>query len=117
MPPLLLIPADDALRAFYERPATAATCPVRFKETPGAFDFGTGDSLRDRAMILPLKPWPQRPEALECRYAGAPADACPDAMNAFAHSDTAVTDELADECPERALTDKRHEKPVAAVHR
>lgn len=104
---LLLIPADDALRAFYERLGYRGDLPVRFKETPGAFDFGTGDPLRDRAMILPLKPWPQLPEALECRYAGAPADACPDAMNAFAHSDTAVAGELADECPE---------KTPAAIH-
>lgn len=50
---LVLIPDGEELRRFYGRLGYGNDQPVEFS-APDGFDFGTGDTLRDRAMILPL---------------------------------------------------------------
>ena len=51
---LVLIPDGEGLREFYARLGYEGDLPVEFS-APDGFDFGTGESLRDRAMILPLR--------------------------------------------------------------
>ena len=51
---LVLIPADDGLRAFYSHFGFVGDAKVVF-DTPHGFDFGTGDSDDDRLCWLPLK--------------------------------------------------------------
>lgn len=51
---LVLIPADDGLRAFYSHFGFVGDAKVAF-DAPHGFDFGTGDSDDDRLCWLPLK--------------------------------------------------------------
>lgn len=51
---LVLVPDGVGLREFYARLGYGDDLPVEFSET-GGFDFGTGDPLRDRAMIRILR--------------------------------------------------------------
>lgn len=51
---LVLIPDGNGLPAFYKRLGYRGDVPVEFS-IPDEYDFGTGDPLRDRAMILPLR--------------------------------------------------------------
>jgi len=48
-----LIPSGPAVREWYAGMGFSGDCPVEFK-TEDKFDFGTGDQVMDRAMILPL---------------------------------------------------------------
>lgn len=50
---VVLIPGSEELRHFYARLGFAGELPVRLHTSDG-FDFGTGDTARDRAMVLPL---------------------------------------------------------------
>lgn len=72
---LILIPADDDLRRFYERFGFRGACPVRFS-LPDDFDFGSGSPERDLAAILPLREGIREPASLCCtREMQAPAAA------------------------------------------
>ncbi len=50
---LVTIPADEGLRLFYSRLGFAGEYHVTF-DSPGDFDFGIGESGKDKLMILPL---------------------------------------------------------------
>ncbi len=60
---MTLIPDDDALRRWYARIGFVGAIPVTFSSHDG-YDFGTGDSTRDCAMMLPLVPTYRIPEVL-----------------------------------------------------
>ena len=64
MKALILIPADDQVRAFYARHGFSGEVPVRLLAT-NDFDFGTGTPERDRAMVLPLSAEFSTPTELE----------------------------------------------------
>lgn len=74
---LVLIPDGEELRGFYARLGYSGDLPVTFA-VPDGFDFGTGDPLRDRAMVLPLTDTGRRPtEALRLVWAGVEPDSAP----------------------------------------
>ncbi len=60
---LALIPDGEGLRAFYARLGYGGDRTVEFT-VPDGFDFGTGDPLRDRAMLLPLHSGTPVPEGV-----------------------------------------------------
>jgi ribosomal protein S18 acetylase RimI-like enzyme len=64
MKALILIPADDQVRAFYARHGFSGEVPVRLLAT-NDFDFGTGTPDHDRAMVLPLSAEFSTPTELE----------------------------------------------------
>ena len=59
-----LIPGSESLRRWYAGFGFSGDIPVRF-HTRDDFDFGTGDTSADRAMILPLGSEPFTAETLE----------------------------------------------------
>jgi len=67
----VLIPTPDQewLPEFYARFGFQANLPIIF-ETPDDFDFGTGNSTSDRAMIRRRENISPLPETLRCRYVG-----------------------------------------------
>ena len=62
---LFLIPGSGSLRNFYAREGFAGAVPTRFF-TGDDFDFGTGVTERDLAMLLPFEELDCQPEALLC---------------------------------------------------
>lgn len=65
---LMLIPDSDHLRGYYANAGFGGDMPVEFASADG-FDFGTGDALRDRAMVLPLRDGtPPLPETLHALF-------------------------------------------------
>lgn len=64
MKALVLIPADEEVRAFYSRHGFSGDRPVTFHATDD-FDFGTGTPDRDRAMVLPLSETFSRTEEIK----------------------------------------------------
>lgn len=62
---LFLIPGSGSLRNFYAREGFVGAVPTRFF-TGDDFDFGTGVTERDLAMLLPFEELDCQPEALLC---------------------------------------------------
>lgn len=63
---VVLIPGSEELRSFYARHGFAGSIPTTFKSDDD-FDFGTGDSTRDQAMVLMLNDNDLPPERLTLR--------------------------------------------------
>lgn len=63
----ILIPSEQWLHRFYAGHGFEGTVPVTF-HTPDGFDFGTGDSAKDLAMVWRRDRSAPMPETLSCRY-------------------------------------------------
>lgn len=65
---LVLIPDGEGLPEFYGRRGYSGSIPTTFSGAE-EFDFGTGDSQRNRAMVLPLHEGVSLPEELHLQWA------------------------------------------------
>lgn len=69
----ILIPSQESLKAFYTPFGFADTSLPVLLETPGGFDFGSGDPAQDRAMLWLRSPQPL-PETLHCQLRASERD-------------------------------------------